>query len=173
MIEIVAFAEEAEIDTMLYEMPYYLEPERSGSRAYTILWTALRKTGKVGVGTFVLRTKETLCLVRATDDLLVLQKIRFEEEIRDPGELKTPTLNSKAGKANELKMAISLIGQLTEPFDISAYKDTYSAKLMKLIRAKAKGKQVTAPAMKVVHSRAKDLMAQLKASLDTKKRKAS
>jgi DNA end-binding protein Ku len=70
-------------------------------------------------------------------------------------------------------MAITLIDQLTAKFDISRYRDTYNADLMKLIKAKASGKKVKAPELKVVHSRTKDLMDQLKASLDTKRKKAS
>lgn len=169
-IDIMAFVEEAQVDAMLYETPYYIEPDKSGSRAYALLWSALNKTGKAGLGSFVLRSKESLCLIRAGEDVLILQKIRFEEEVRSAKDLNIPALTSKA---NELKMALSLIDQLTEQFDISAYKDTYSDKLMKLIKAKAKGKKVPVPHMKVVHSRAKDLMSQLKASLETKKRKAS
>lgn len=169
-IDIMAFVEEAEIDPMLYETSYYIEPDKSGSRAYALLWSALNKTGKVGLGSFVLRSKESLCLIRAAETALVVQKIRFSEEIRDTDSLNIPKLTSKPG---ELKMALSLIDQLTEKFDISAYKDTYADKLMKLIKAKAKGKKVAVPHMKVVHSRAKDLMSQLKASLETKKRRAS
>ncbi|WEK33487.1 MAG: Ku protein [Candidatus Pseudobacter hemicellulosilyticus] len=172
-IEILSFAEESEVDPMLFETPYYIEPDRSGSRAYSLLWSALRKSGKVGLGTFVLRTKETICLVKATDELLVLQRLRFEEEIRNPSDLNIPALTTRSTKPNELKMALSLIDQLTAPFDVSAYKDSYSDKLMKLIKAKARGKKVTTPHMKVVHSKAKDLMAQLKASLETKKKRAS
>jgi DNA end-binding protein Ku len=70
-------------------------------------------------------------------------------------------------------MALSLIDQLSESFDISDYKDEYSAKLMKLIKAKAAGKKTAAPVLKMVHSKGKDLMDQLKESLGTKKRKAS
>lgn len=70
-------------------------------------------------------------------------------------------------------MAITLIDQLSGKFDISKYKDTYSDELMKLIEAKAKGKKLPAPEMKVVHSTSKDLMEQLKASLETKRKKAS
>lgn len=169
-IDIMSFVEEAEIDTMLYDTPYYIEPDKSGARAYALLWSALHKTGKAGLGSFVLRSKESLCLIRAAEEVLVVQKIRFAEEIRDPKALNIPKLTSKA---NEMKMALSLIEQLTEKFDISAYKDTYADKLMKLIKAKAKGKKITVPHMKVVHSRGKDLMSQLKASLGSKKRKAS
>ena len=70
-------------------------------------------------------------------------------------------------------MAISLINQLSGKFDIEKYKDTYSAQLMKFIKAKAKGKVVAAPHLKVVHSKTQDLMEQLKASLGAKKKKAS
>lgn len=171
LIEIQSFANETEIDTMLYEGAYYLEPEKSGSRAYAVLWQALHKSGRVGVATFVLRNKESLCLIKAREDVLVLHRLRFPEEIRDTKELNIPALNSKTAKANEQKMAISLIDQLTEEFDASVYKDTYSEKLMKLIKAKAKGKKVAQPKLKVVHSRARDLMSQLKASLETKKRR--
>ena len=169
-IDIMAFVNEKDIDSMLYETPYYIEPDKSGARAYALLWSALHKTGKAGLGSFVLRSKESLCLIKAEKDVLVVQKIRFEEEIRATSELTIPKLTSKPG---ELKMALSLIDQLTEKFDISSYKDTYADKLMKLIKAKAKGKKVAVPHMKVVHSRAKDLMSQLKASLEPKKRKAS
>jgi DNA end-binding protein Ku len=109
-------------------------------------------------------------LIKTIGDTLVLQKIRFEEEIRKPDELNLPTTGTKAA---EVKMAIALIDQLSSPFDISKYKDTYSKELMKLIEAKAKGKKIKAPTMKVVHSKSKDLMAQLKASLESKDRKAS
>jgi DNA end-binding protein Ku len=70
-------------------------------------------------------------------------------------------------------MAITLIDQLTAKFDISKYKDTYNDELLKLIKAKASGKKIKVPEMKVVHSKTKDLMDQLKASLDVKRKKAS
>ena len=73
----------------------------------------------------------------------------------------------------ELKMAIALIDQLSGKFDISKFKDTYSEALMKVITAKAKGKKIQPAPMRVVHSKSKDLMEQLKESLANKKRKAS
>ncbi|MEO6812376.1 MAG: Ku protein, partial [Ginsengibacter sp.] len=76
-------------------------------------------------------------------------------------------------KPAELKMAITLIDQLTAKFDISKYKDTYNDELLKLIKAKAGGKKIKAPEMKVVHSKTKDLMDQLKASLDVKRKKSA
>ena len=170
MIEISQFVEEKEIDSMYYESPYYLEPDKSGLKAYGLLRDALKKTGKAGLGTYVLRSKESLGLIKVVNDIMILQKIRFAEEIRKPEDLNIPESQSKAP---ELKMAIALIDQLTAPFDVEKYKDTYTEQLMKLIEAKAKGKKIETPSLRVVHSKSKDLMAQLKASLDTKKRKAS
>lgn len=170
IIEILEFIDEAEIDSMYYEMPYYLQPEKSGAKAYALLRDALTKSKKVGLGSFVLRNRESLVTIKPHEELLVLNKIRFDQEIRDHSEIKIPDATNKPA---ELKMALQLIDQLTQEFDISKYKDTYSDKLMKLIKDKAKGKKVARPAMKVVHSRSRDLMDQLKASLGSSKRKAS
>ncbi|MES2628616.1 MAG: Ku protein [Bacteroidota bacterium] len=167
LIEITDFVEESEINSLYYETPYFLEPEKSGSRPYALLREALKKTGKVGLGTFVLRNKEHLVLIKAEDNLLILNRIRFADEIRDHDELHLPP--ASAVKAAELKMATALVEQLAGPFDSEKYKDEYNNRLMKLIENKAKGKKVTEPKMKVVHKKTQDLMAQLKASLGSKK----
>jgi DNA end-binding protein Ku len=117
-----------------------------------------------------MRTKEVVAVIKPMEDVLVLNKIRFAEEIRDHKELNVPEGKSKP---NEMKMAMALIDQLTGPFELDKFKDNYSEQLMKFIEAKAKGKKITAPTMKVVHSKSHDLMEQLKASLTTTKRKAS
>ena len=171
IISITDFVKEEEIDSMYYETPYYLEPEKSGVHAYALLREALLKSKKAGVASFVMRNKETLAILRASDKAIILNRIRFEEEIRDPSGLNLP---AKTGvKPNELKMAISLIDQLSGKFDISQYKDKYSAELLKVIKAKAKGRKIKQPEMKIVYSKAQDLMEQLKASLNTKGKKAS
>jgi DNA end-binding protein Ku len=172
LITITEFVDETEIDTMYYETPYYLAPEKNGVKAYHLLLDALEETGKVGLGTYVLRNKEHIGLIKAHENILVLNKIRFAEELRDPKEL---DIKPSKSKPQELKMAIALINQLSGEFDITQYKDTYSDELLKLIKIKAKGKKVPTPHLRVVHSRSKDLMDQLKASLDKKggRRKAS
>ena len=159
MIEIAEFVEEKEIDSIYYETPYYLEPAKGGEKAYILLRDALKKTGKTGLSTFVLRTKESLGLIKPSGKILMLQKIRYAEEIRATEDL---TIPDSAPKPAEIKMAITLIDQLSGKFDISKFKDTYSSELMKLIEAKAKGKKLPSPTMKVVHSTSKDLMEQLK-----------
>jgi DNA end-binding protein Ku len=118
-----------------------------------------------------MRSKESLAILRPDKDAIVLNRIRFEEEIRDSSDLTLP--KNTDVKPAELKMAISLIDQLTAKFDISKYKDTYNEELLKLIKAKASGKKIKVPEMKVVHNKTKDLMEQLKASLDVKRKKAS
>ncbi len=171
VIEITDFVDANEIDSVYYEMPYYLAPDKSGERAYALLREALLKTNKAGVASFVMRNKEHLAILRASEKVIILNRIRFHEEIRETTELTLPAKTSV--KPAELKMAEALIKQLTHKFDISKYKDTYSASLMKVINAKAKGKATKEPVLKVVHSKAKDLMEQLKASMETKKKKAS
>jgi DNA end-binding protein Ku len=170
MITISEFVDEKEIETIYYETPYYLQPDKSGAKAYALLRDALMKTGKVGLGSFVLRNRESLVVIKPWQGVIVLNKIRFSEEIREPSEL--DITHAKSNPA-EMQMAVKLIDQLTQEFDITKYKDTYSDNLMKVIKAKAKGKSVPASPLRVAHSRTKDLMSQLKASLETSKRKAS
>lgn len=170
IIEITEFVEETEVDGMYYETPYYLEPEKTGAKAYILLRDALLKTGKAGFGSFVLRNKESLCLIRALEDVLVLNKIRWAQEIRSTEEVKVPAGTAKPA---EMKMAIELIKSLTGKFDITSYKDTYTDALLKVIKAKAKGGKPAKPVLRVVHSPNKDLMSQLKASLQGGKKKVS
>jgi DNA end-binding protein Ku len=167
-IGIESFVDESEIDPIYFETSYYIEPEKQGKRAYVLLNRALIKSKKAGLGSFVLRNKEHLCLIKASENILVLYRLRFQEEIKDPKDLDT---SASAPKPAELKMALSLIDQLTEPFNIKKYKDTYNSKLMKLI--KAAGRKTIPHPLKVVHSSKMDLMDQLKESLSNKKKKVS
>ena len=166
-IEITQFVDESEIDSNYFEQPYFLEPEKTGERAYTLLREALIKSGKAGVGVFVMHNREHVCIIKPDENVLILNRIRFAQEIRSPKELNLPKTKSKPA---ELKMAINLINQLTKPFDIKKYKDDYTDKLLKIIRAKAKGKPVPVTHMKVVHPTTRDLLEQLKASLSNKKK---
>ena len=170
MIEISEFVEETEIDPIYYETPYYLAPDKSGVKPYNLLRDALQKTGKAGVGTFVLRTKESIVILKPVGDILLLHKVRFGHEIRDTAELSSSAAKPKPA---EVKMAVQLIDQLTVKFDINKYEDTYTERLMKLIKSKAKGGKSKAPVMKIVHSKGTDLMEQLKASLSSPRKKAS
>lgn len=171
-IELINFVDQAEIDPIYYEQPYYLEPDKTGAKAYGVIRDALQHSGRVGVATFVMRNKETLAVLKPMDRVLVLNRIRFDEEIRDFGDLNLPAISK--GKSREKEMAQRLIDELTEHFDISKYKDTYTAKLMKIIQYKAKtGKRPKVPKLKVAYKQDQDdLVNMLKASLGGK-RKAS
>ncbi len=171
IIEIMEFVEEPEIDSIFYEIPYFLEPQKSGEKAYALLREALRKSGKVGVGNYVMRSKEALCVIKPMENALILNRIRFAQEIRNVNEINVP--GKTTIKPAEMQMAQALIDQLTAKFDISKYKDSYSDALLKLIQAKAKGKKPEPTHLRVVHSKSKDLMSQLKESLNVKKKKAS
>jgi DNA end-binding protein Ku len=170
MMEVSHFVKEDDIDSIYYETPYYLEPEKSGSKAYSLLREALLKTGKVGITTFVLRNKESLAIIKATNDVLLVNRLRFHEEIRGTDELSIGKIKPKTG---ELQMATSLINQLSGKFDIKQYKNNYTSALLKVIQAKAKGVKLKSPKLKVVHRKTEDLMDLLKASLETKHKKAS
>jgi len=174
MIDIESFVKEEGIDTTFYDTPYYLEPTKGGEKAYVLLREALKQSGKVAIGTYIIRAKENLCVLKPQNDMLLLLKIRFAEEIRDYKELNIP--KDITVKPAELKMAQALINQLTpKKFSIAQYKDTYDAALMKIIEAKAKGTKITQPRFKIVQSKSKDIMDQLKASLSagTTRKKAS
>lgn len=166
-IDIQSFAFEKDIESIYYAKPYFLEPDKGAMKAYGLLRNALEKSGKVGVTSFVLRNKESLAILKPYKNLILLNKIRFHQQIRDTSELKLP--GASKAKTKEMDMATRLIDQLTEPFDISNYKDEYTAKLLKIIKDKAKGKKRKAPKLKVVHKQSDDLMSMLKASLEKKK----
>ncbi len=171
VIEITEFVEEDKIANMLFKKPYYLEPEKGGARPYALLRDALKKTKKVGIATFVLRQKESLALVSANENVLMLHVIRFANEIRDTEDLDLP-VNSDI-KHKELDMAINLIEQYSKEFDLSDYNDAYNDELIKVIEDKAKGKKTKVKKLEVAPTKSQDLMAQLKASLDQKRKKAS
>ncbi len=169
-IDIEEFIEEKEVADVLFKKPYFLEPQKEGGKSYNLLRDALKKTKKLGVATFVMRQKEHLSLVGVYKDALVLHVIRFADEIRDPGELNLPT--TKVSK-KEVDMAISLIEQYTSSFSFEKFKDVYNDQLMKIIKSKSKGKKTKSEKFESNPTAATDLMAQLKASLEKKKGKAS
>lgn len=166
-IDIEEFVEETEVSDVLFKKPYFIEPQKDAGKSYRLLYKALKETGKLGVATFVMRQKEHLSLIGVYEKVLVLHVIRFEDEIRDSGELNIPS--SRVSK-KEVDMAKSLIEQYSSEFDFTKYKDVYNDQLMKIIENKATGKKPKAEKVDTTPTPAKDLMAQLKASLDRKKK---
>lgn len=170
VLSINQFVKKDEIDGALFETPYFVEPQKNGEAAYKLLLKALIKTKMAGIGTFIFREKEILCMIRPYDDkILMVNRMRFPEELRSINTLKNPKSNPTA---EELKMAVQLIKSLAQPFDPADYKDEYNAALLKLIKQKAKGKKIKKVEAPVSEGKTSDLMAMLKESLAKRKKKA-
>ncbi len=163
-IDIKHFVHEGEIDIRYYDKPYYLEPNKGGDKAYSLLHAALDESDKVALVTFVLHEREHLGVIKPVGKALVLNQMRYPTDLREATELKFPS--DKDVTKDELKMALKLIDQQTGHFIPEDYRDTYTEELEDLIKAKTKGKKVTGkPVKEPEHTHAKDLMAALKASL--------
>jgi DNA end-binding protein Ku len=167
-IDIQAFVSEKEIDSLYFDKPYYLEPDKGAGKAYTLLRDALSKSGKVGIAQFVLRNREHLCALKPHEDILVLNLLRFAEEIRDHSELTIP--KDQKISANEVTLATRLIEGLTTTFDPSQYRDTYTQDVRKMIEAKAKGQKAKAPVRAPAAGKVVDLVAALQESLGSVKK---
>lgn len=166
-IDIFEFVLEDEIPSQYLEKPYIIEPEKQAAKTYALLRAALKKSGKVGLCKFVMRTSEHLGILKVEGDAILLIQIRFDQDLRNPSEAKLPT-DIKIEK-KELDMALTIIDQLTDKFEPAKYKDTYKEELLKLIRKKEalpKGKKLKASdAPKPKKEPADNLLEQLKASL--------
>lgn len=167
-IEMLDFVKEQEIDPRFFDTPYYVVPAKGGEKAYALFREALRATGMVGIGKFTLRQKQQLASVKAVGDALVLEVMRFADHLVDPSEYSFP--GEDGVRQQELAMAQQLIQNLSTPFDPSKYTDDYRAKLMRVIRAKLKGKKIEVPEPRpAADTKVLDLMAKLRASLENGK----
>jgi DNA end-binding protein Ku len=171
LIDIIDFVEEREIDTRYFEKPYYLEPDKSGSKAYALLREALKRSGKVGVASYVLRNRGSLGIVKPLDNLLILNEIRYMTEVREPGELTLP--GNENLREQEITLALSLIDQLTMKFDPAKYKDAYVEDLKRVIEEKAKGQKPKPQGKEPQPTNVTDMMALLKESLKHKRKEAA
>jgi DNA end-binding protein Ku len=163
-INIVQFVKEGEIDPIYYEKPYYVLPDKKANKAYKLLVKALEETETVGLAEFMLRSRMHICALKAYNGILLLNQMRYEEEVRV-----VPELESKERvTAKEVDLAVKLINQLTEKFNPAAFKDTYVNELKKVIKAKAAGKQIHVAEPKKATATVKDLMEVLRQSLDEK-----
>jgi DNA end-binding protein Ku len=166
-IEIVAFIEAKEVDQKYLEKPYYLEPVKQAAKAYALLREAMRRTDKVGVARFVLRTREHMALLKPEGDVLVLNQMRFASEIKPADGLNLPKKEKPAER--ELEMAVKLIGQLSEPWKPEQYHDTYIEELKRFIEQKAEGKEPAVHGEEPIPIEVTDLFAKLRESLDQAK----
>ena len=166
-IDIIDFVSETEIDPRYFETPYYLVPAKGGEKAYALLREAIRIGGSVGIGKIIIRQTQHLAGVKVVGDALVLEIMRFANELVDASEYAFP--KADIVRPQELKMAEQLVENLAQPFDPAKYTDEYRANLMKVIRAKMKGKKITLKAADEEPGDAKvlDLMSRLQKSLES------
>ncbi|GAC1517245.1 MAG: Ku protein [Gemmatimonadaceae bacterium] len=170
-LEILDFVKQEEIDPRYFETPYYVVPTKGGEKAYALLREAIRASSAVGIGKLTIRQKQHLAGIKVVGEAIVLEIMRFASELVDATEYGFP--KADVVRAPELKMARELIDNLADRFDPAKYTDEYRANLMKVIRAKMKGKKLTVAETKEAPGDTKvlDLMARLRASLDEQKGK--
>jgi DNA end-binding protein Ku len=169
-IDIVQFVKEEEIDPIYYEKPYYLTPDKGASKSYHLLMKALEETKTVGLAEFMLRNRMHICVLKVHEGVLLLNQMRYHEEIREEPDV-TPAKSERI-TPKELQLAVKLINQLTEEFKPEAFKDTYISELKKVIKAKAAGKEIHIPEPQKPKATVKDLMEVLKQSLESRKKTA-
>ncbi|HXN08162.1 MAG TPA: Ku protein [Candidatus Acidoferrales bacterium] len=138
-VDIVQFVDAKEINPMLYDTPYYLEPDKKGRHAYALLREALKKSGKVGIAQVVIRTREHLAALRPLGDALVLETLHYADELMPYDQFELPPTKEKT-QPTEMKAAMMLIDTMSEKFDLESFHDTYKEKLLTMIQARAKGK---------------------------------
>jgi DNA end-binding protein Ku len=143
-IDVLHFTPAGQLDPILANKAYYLEPEPAGVRAYVLFRDALERSGRVAVAKVAIRQREALAALRVRDDVLVLETLLWPDEVRAP-DFKFLDENVDI-RSQELKMAASLIDTMTEDFDPSLYRDTYREALEALVQAKIEGNEVVRPA---------------------------
>ena len=143
-IDVLHFSPAAQLDPILANKAYYLEPDPAGVRAYALFRDALERSGRVAVAKVAIRQREALAALRVREDVLVLETLLWPDEIRTP-DFKFLEENVDV-RSQELKMAASLIDTMTEDFDPSAYRDAYREALEALVQAKIEGNDVVRPA---------------------------
>lgn len=177
-IDIVSFAEADEVAPIYFEQPYYLAPTKGGDKVYVLLRETLKKANKIGIAQVVIRTKQRLAALLPMENAIVLNLLRYGDEIRPLKNINLPDASAKKAAVSdkEIKMALSLLEDMTEPWDPQAYHDTYREDVMALVEKKIKANQtktVTQPSedeeRQPAASNVVDLMDLLRKSIDSKK----
>jgi DNA end-binding protein Ku len=150
-VEILAFIGAGEVPVEYYDTPYYLAPGRRGEKVYALLREAMKSAKRHALAHVVIQTKQHLALVYPQERMLTLNTLRYADEIREADALTLPAAGIKGGgvKANELKMAVALIEEMSERWDPAKYRDTYRDDVLKRVKQKVKAgetQEITGPA---------------------------
>ncbi len=165
-IAVEKFVPTDQIDPMLLEKSYYLEPEKTGAKPYALLRQALLDADRMAVVTVALRQRTTIAVLRVKDDVIVLQTMMWPDEIR------TPDFNVEPGevKDSEVKMATMLVETLAGDFDVSDFEDDYAGAVQELVRAKIEGGEIKrTPTSTKSSGEVVDLLAALQKSVEAAK----
>ncbi len=182
-VDIVAFVDAEEVAPTYFETPYYLAPDKRGEKGYALLRETLKATNKIGIATVVIRTRQYLAALIPTGDVVVLNTLRYENELKSAKDLEVPLGNLKASGVSprEIEMAKRLVEEMTHQWKPKSYRDTYHEDLLTLIdkRIKAGKTEVITEAdadendKKPARGEVIDLMALLKRSVQAKGQSSS
>jgi DNA end-binding protein Ku len=137
-VDIVSFVDAAAVAPYYYDTPYYLEPGKRGEKGYTLLREVLRKTGRVGIANVVIRSKQHLAAIIPLERMLLMNTLRFSNEIRPMSDLNLPEAGKDGLSDKEIAMAERLVDDMTEKWNPEQYKDTYTNDLLAQIEKKIK-----------------------------------
>jgi DNA end-binding protein Ku len=166
-IEVLTFAQVAEIDPIYFARSYYLEPEPSGVKSYMLLLEALKRSGRVAVVKVALRSRETLAVLRVRDQVVVLETMLWPDEVRTPD---FPFLHQEVTVTDrELHEATRLVETLSETFAPGRYTDSYRAALAALVQSKIDGNELVQPAASAQADGGADLLGALRTSVAEKR----
>ncbi len=170
-IEISEFIPTDQVDPIYFEKSWYLGADKGGDRPYRLLAEAMKETGRVALARYVARGKDQLVLLRPYQNGLVMQQLRYADELRDFSEI---PVGPAEVKDSELKLAVQLIEQVAaEEFHPENYEDKQRQQVRYLIERKVQGEEITAAPVEAPKAQVIDLMAALKASLASAKPSAS
>ena len=167
-MELSDFVPYDEIDPIYFEKTFYLGPQEGAEKVYSLLVKAMENSELAALGTYIMRDREHLGCLRVRDGALTLEKMFFADEIRDSKEVKP---KKAAVGREELQMAEELIDRFRGHFKPEKYKDTYTAALKKIVKAKQQGKEVHVAPAEEEGAEVTDLMEALKASIGATKTK--
>ncbi|HEX9172324.1 MAG TPA: Ku protein [Telluria sp.] len=180
-IDIMAFVEADQVPLIFYDQPYYLAPGKGGDKVYALLRETLKETGKIGIARVVIRVKQHLAALVCVGDTIVLNTLRYADEIRPADELKIPDAKAKNATISdkELKMAMALVEGMSEDWEPEQYHDTYREDVLALVEKKVAAKEtktITMPGKEAEPARSSnviDLVSLLQASIGKKPAKAA
>jgi len=171
-VDILQFVKLNEVDPLLFYKPYYMEVSKGGDKAYGLLREALKDSGKIAIAKVVIKTRQHLAAIKPQGRGLMLELMRFPEEILDTSEFKSPAV-TKPGKA-ELSMANKLIESMSGEWNPNLFHDEYHEMLEKVVEQKIKkgGKTAPEPKRHKKPSNVIDLVSVLQQSIDDARHKS-